>query len=196
MRRTLRSTTLRPERTITKALSKKAPRKSAPATRVVDLGREDELVTWQEWLGRSMEAMREAIPESDHDRLIFRITLHSGRAFAAKNVLTHVSRGMCTLVPERWVEDEQATTVRGMPICEVITGYIFLGSGDDELASALCVPPTEIASVECVLTESQPGPESFGFAAARMHIPAHPAMQEIEEPSRAAAARLHTEPDE
>jgi len=155
---------------------------------VVDLGREDELVTWQEWLSRSMAAMREAIPQSDHERLIFRITLHDGRAFAASNVLTHVSRGMCTLVPNRWVEDEHAAAAQGSAICEVITGYIFLGSGDDELASALCVPPTEIASVECVLTKADPEPESFGFSAAKLRADHTPALQEVDEPTRAAAA--------
>lgn len=159
------------------------------ASRIVDLGREDELVTWQEWLGRSMEAMREAIPKQDHDRLVFRITLHDGRAFAASNVLTHVSRGMCTIMPDRWVENEKVKTIRGLPVCEVITGYMFIGSGDDELASALCVPPTEISSVECVLTEAHAGPESFGFAAARLNAMSDkPAMQEIEDPSRTAQA--------
>ena len=159
-----------------------------PETRIVDLGREDELVTWQEWLGRSMEAMREAVPKKDHERLVFRITLHDGRAFAASNVLTHVSRGMCSIVPNRWVEDEKATHIKGMPVCEVITGYIFMGSGEDELAAALCVPPKQISTVECVLTESQPGPESFGFAAARMSAMSDkPAMQEVDDTSRAHA---------
>ena len=158
-------------------------------SRIVDLGREDELVTWQEWLGRAMSTMREAVEEPDHDKLVFRITLHDGRAFAAKHVLTHVSRGMCSVVPERWVEDEDATHVKGQPVCEVITGYMFLGSGEDELPTALCVPPTEIASVECVLPETVDEPEPFGFAAARLRLDAKTSMEEIEEPKRQTRAQ-------
>lgn len=153
-------------------------------SRTVDLGREEELVTWQEWLGRAMSTMREAVEEPDHDKLVFRITLHDGRAFAARHVLTHVSRGMCSIVPDRWVEDEDATHVKGHPVCEVITGYMFLGSGEDELPTALCVPPTEIASVECVLPQTVDEPEPFGFAAARLRLDPKSSMEEVDEPSR------------
>ena len=158
-------------------------------TRVVDLGREDELVTWQEWLGRAMAAMREAVEEPMRDTLLFRITLRDGRAFAARHVLTHVSRGMCSIVPDRWVEDDNATHVNGTPVCEVITGYIFLGSGEDELPTALCVPPTEITSVECVLPRIENEPEPFGFAAARLRLaPDKPALEEVDEPTRGTRA--------
>ncbi len=153
-------------------------------SRTVDLGREDELVTWQEWLGRAMSTMREAVQEADQDKLVFRITLRDGRAFAAKHVLTHISRGMCTLVPDRWVEDDSATHVQGQPVCEVITGYMFLGSGEDELPTALCVPPLEITSVECVLPQTVDEPEPFGFAAARLRLDNKTSMEEVDEPNR------------
>jgi hypothetical protein len=161
---------------------------SASTSRIVDLGREDELVTWQEWLGRAMSTMQESVEENQRDRLVFRVTLRDGRAFVAKHVLTHISRGMCSIVPDRWVEDEKATHVNGSPVCEVITGYMFLGTGDDALPTALCVPPVEIASVECVLPTVLDEPEPFGFAAAaQMRVRDKPSLEQVEEPSRIGA---------
>lgn len=132
--------------------------KSPPAKRAVDLHREEELVTWNEWFARSMDVMRRAVPESHHNRLAFRVTLVDGRPFAVKQVLAHVARGRCTIGPSRWNETEA--------ICDVITGYVFLGAGEDELPAAMCVSPATIASVECVLfpeEEDETPRTPFGF---------------------------------
>lgn len=132
---------------------------SAPAKRAVDLGREEQLVTWDEWFARSMSIMKQAVPEPDHARLAYRVTLEDTRSFGVKQVVTHVARGKCTIGPSRWNEREA--------VCDVITGYLLLGaSTDDDLPAALCVPPAEIASVECVLMpagESEDQQTPFGF---------------------------------
>lgn len=122
-------------------------KRSATIKRTVDLGREEELVTWDEWFGRSIALMKEAIPEKLHDRLAFRVGLADGRVFGVKQVLAHVARGTCTIGPSRW-NDREA-------ICDVITGYMLLGAGDDEVPSTLCISPTLIVSVECVLVPEQ-----------------------------------------
>jgi len=131
--------------------------------RTVDLGREEEFITWQDWFGRAMGLMREVLPEDAHEHLAFRVTLIDGRQFAIRQVLTHVVRGKCTLQPSRWNEQEA--------ICDVITGYQFLGVGEDQFLTSLTVPPTSIESVECVLvrpgegdeSEGEPGKTPFGF---------------------------------
>lgn len=128
--------------------------------RTVDLGREDEFVTWQEWCARTMSHMREIVPQEHHPRLAFRITFTDGREIAARQVLTHVVRERCSLEPSRWNDAEA--------ICDVITGYIFLGAGEDLNFTALAVPPTMIASVETVLVplvelEEKEQQTPFGF---------------------------------
>lgn len=129
-----------------------------PVHRTVDLGREEELVTWNEWLARTMHAMRQIIPSEQHDRLAFRVTLDDTRQFMVRQVLTHVARGTCTIGPSRWNEREA--------VCDVITGYMFVGAGEDQNPSALGVSPASIASVECVLVPEQHDdeePTPFGF---------------------------------
>lgn len=115
-------------------------------------------MTWDEWFARSMEVMKQVIPAGQHDRLAYRVTLLDGRTFGVKQAMAHVARGTCTIGPSRWNESEA--------ICDVITGYMFLGAGDDELPGALCVEPTSIVSVECLLIPEQEsgGPSTpFGF---------------------------------
>lgn len=131
--------------------------------RTVDLGREEEFITWQDWFGRAMGLMRQVLPEEAHGNLAFRVTLTDGRQFAVRQVLTHVVRGKCTLQPSRWNEQEA--------VCDVITGYQFLGVGEDQFLTSLTVPPTGIESVECVLvrpggdedSESDTSKAPFGF---------------------------------
>lgn len=137
------------------------PAKSASGLikRTVDLGREEELVTWNEWFGRSMAAMKHAVPKAHHDRLAFRVALADGRVFSVRQVLSHVARGKCTIQPSRWNEREA--------ICDIITGYLFIGVGDDEMPTALCVSPLTISSVECVLVSEDDAEQAhrapFGF---------------------------------
>jgi hypothetical protein len=131
--------------------------------RTVDLGREEEFVTWQEWCARTMTHMREVVPAELHERLAFRVTLADGRSFAVRQVLTHVVKGRCSLQASRWSDAEA--------ICDVVTGYMFMGVGDDELMTTVAVPPVDIASVECVLVgvladEDDPSSDTvtpFGF---------------------------------
>lgn len=139
--------------------------------RRVDLGREDELVTWAEWFQRSAQALdnflaaqfgNQAQPSGDTGggaagvpagapsgapalAKVFRVTLTDGRPFAVTAVQTHINRGLC--FPgntDRWTDDDR-------PTCDVITGYTMIGSGPDGRPTALSVPPNQIASVECVL---------------------------------------------
>jgi hypothetical protein len=126
--------------------------------RTVDLGREEELVTWDEWFGRSLTAMKEAVPKKHHGRLAFRVSLADGRMFSVKQILAHVAHGACTLGPSRWSDSEA--------VCNVITGYMFLGVDESETPSTLCVSPATITSVECVLVgdDEEDSPRTpFGF---------------------------------
>jgi len=152
--------------------------KRAIIKRTVDLGREEELVTWDEWFSRSMEVMRQAVPDALHERLAFRVSLADGRVFSVRQVVTHVARGKCTIGPSRW-NDEEA-------ICDVITGYALLGAGEDSLPAALCVPATMITSIECMLVpseedESSENPAPFGFYK-RDGIEVPTNRKEVEEP--------------
>lgn len=135
--------------------------------RTVDLGREDELVTWNEWMERAMQVMQQAVPAEKHDRLTFRLTLADRRQFNVRQVLAHVARGSCTIGPSRWNEREA--------ICDIITGYMFVGAGDDEQPSALCVPPSFIRAIECVLFEAEESEKTntpFGFYKREdLHVP-------------------------
>jgi len=112
-------------------------------SRTVDLNRENELITWQEWMARSMAQMKEIVPAGQHENLAFRITLLDGRAFAVKRFSTYVVKGRCSLEATRWSDHFKT--------CNVVTGYMFYGLGEDMLPSSLCVPPDMIASIECVL---------------------------------------------
>lgn len=146
--------------------------------RTVDLGREEEFVTWQEWCARTMTHMRQVVPAEHHARLTFRITLVDGREFGARQVLTHVVRGLCSLEESRWSEAEA--------VCDVITGYLFIGVGADGLLSTLAVPPAAIHSVETVMipefeSESQDMPTPFGFYKREGGVDVPTEQREIEE---------------
>ena len=150
-------------------------------SRTVDLGREDELVTWQEWFARSMLQMKQLVCEDEHERLAFRVTLADGRGFAVRQVTTHVVKGRCSLEDNRWSD----TTA----ICHVITGYLMYGVGEDGVLTTVAVPPTEIASIECVLVPAQDDEDAenagsggvpFGFYSRKaMDVPAE--QREVEE---------------
>ncbi|MDX2115947.1 MAG: hypothetical protein SFZ24_10080 [Planctomycetota bacterium] len=148
-----------------------------PVKRTVDLGRDEELVTWDEWFNRSMAIMRQAVPEKHHDRLAFRISLGDGRTFNVKQVVTHVSRGRCTITSSRWNEREA--------ICDVITGYMLLGADEEGIPAALCVSPSTITSVECLLVppdDDDPSTHTpFGFYK-REGIDVSTQRKEVEEP--------------
>lgn len=164
-----------------KAPSKPARRSPSPKVRAgvihrnVDLGREEEFVTWNEWFARAMAGMVEVLPKADHARLQFRVTLVDGRQLIVRQVLSHVVRGRCTLQESRWSEAEA--------ICDVITGYLLLGVGEDDNFAAVALPPREIMSVECVLApqdENEAAPTPFGFYKREgLHMP--PLRREIEE---------------
>jgi hypothetical protein len=169
-------------------------------SRVVDLGREDELVTWHEWLHRCEKVMREALTEEQRATMMFRVTLVDGRSFRVAHSLTHMSRGKCEIGPNRWIDAEEKngapkpgqpkggakstpkmTGPRGEPICDVITGYMFIGVGEDAMPTTLAVPPAEIASVECVYVKPETESEPFGFARAMMQDGERAVMEEVEE---------------
>lgn len=158
---------------------------AGPLHRTVDLGREEEFVPWRDWFGRTMGEMQQVVPASEHRRLQFRVTLDDGRQFLIRQVLTHVVKGRCSLEKSRWNEAEA--------VCDVITGYLFMGLDGDGIFSAISVPPRAVASVECVLAppeseddgeEGKGGSvssEPFGFYK-RESIELPPAQREIEEP--------------
>ncbi|GEM_PF-1860924 len=214
----------------------------AVVTRRVDLGREDQLVTWAEWFQRSAAALDAFIElqhqqhqrllaqhagsssdqfdgandDHDHDSTntnsntntddpqpndpqtadpprgpsgggakVFRVTLTDGRPFAVTAVHTHMNRGRCFVGKDRWGEENK--------VCDVITGYTMIGAGPDNRPTALSVPPTQIASVECVLIpprqhanalekpkENDTQAEAFGFARfAQMRD--RPQLQEVDD---------------
>ena len=158
--------------------------------RSVDLGREDHLVTWGEWFGRSHAAMASVLPEEFRDSLLYRATLVDGRQFLVREVRSHVSRGTCTIEKTRWHERDA--------ICDVITGYLFIGHDGTGLPTTVSVLPTDIATVECVLAaipkpagaESEPGDDPdetmpFGFAAFEKRMRELPTrVEEVEEDAR------------
>lgn len=148
--------------------------------RTVDLGREDELVTWQEWFKRTMDQMRERVDKECCDRLAHRVTLADGRQFAVRQITTHVVKGRCSLEETRWSELSA--------VCNVITGYMLYGVDDDSLMTTLAVPPAEIVSVECVLVPTEEEEEEnekrsmapFGFHSRKaLQVPAE--QREVEE---------------
>ena len=114
---------------------------------------------------------------------VFRVTLTDGRPFAVTAVHTHMNRGRCFVGKDRWGEQDK--------VCDVITGYTMIGAGPDNRPTALTVPPSAIASVECVLVPQsgqgralhQPKSdedEAFGFARfAQMRD--RPEVQEVED---------------
>jgi hypothetical protein len=162
----------------TKVAIAKAPAPAAaPAPvvkRSVDLGREEELVTWLEWMDRSMSTMQQAIkhaaPNPEPQRAIFRVGLADGRTMQVMQVMSHVARGFCTIAPSRWNEREA--------ICDIITGYMFMGIDESSRPIVLCVPPTQIVSVECVLLPEEVDRIPFGFY---KREPGAPRIEEVEE---------------
>ncbi len=162
--------------------------------RHVDLGREDELVTWAEWFQRSADTLESFLASAiaqakdagadtseqldDHGRpfpdaaRVFRVSLKDGRTFAVSAVQTHTSRGRCFPGDnDRWAQDSEGSK----PTCDVITGYTLVGAGPDGRPTALSVPPEHITSVEAVLVPrnaqnqalnapSKDETEAFGFA--------------------------------
>lgn len=156
-------------------------------TRVVDLGREDELVTWHEWMHRCETVMQGAVTDEQRPNLAFRVTLMDGRAFAVAHSMTHVARGKCELAPNRWIDtDGDGKPDQSEAICDVITGYMFIGVGEDSHPTTLSIPPTEIASVECVYVAPEEESEPFGFARA-LKQKDRPTMGEVEEPATTPA---------
>lgn len=158
--------------------------------RSVDLGREDHLVTWGEWFGRSHAAMSSVVPAELHDNLLFRATLTDGRQFLVREIRQHVSRGACTIEKTRWHERDA--------ICDVITGYLLIGNDDHGVPTTVAVLPLEILSVECVLgmpippsadpEETQDAEEKrvFGFAKFAKALQDRPArVEEVEETGKA-----------
>ncbi len=118
----------------------------------IDLGRQGEFITWNEWIGRSGEAALKALPEEERDRLRLVVTLKDGRRMRVHSTEVHA-------------HDPGAES----PVA-VITGYVFVGhyAGDFEGESviSLAVPPGMIASVEWVELPEEVDNGRFGFAAA------------------------------
>jgi hypothetical protein len=165
----------------------------------IDLGREDELVPWSEWFRRTSETVEHILNEalegegpepdstSESPRWIFRVTLVDGRTFAVTRVSTHISRGRCFVGENRWDMSASQQEIRksagkvasvinaSRPICDVITGYTLMGTGEDGFPTVLNIPPAMIASVEGVVLprrvsqsdasdNGKDSPEPFGFA--------------------------------
>ncbi|GAB4551234.1 MAG: hypothetical protein Tsb0013_13250 [Phycisphaerales bacterium] len=163
-----------------------------PSLRTVDLGREQHLVTWQEWFGRTAQLMAMSVSEEQRQHLHFRVTLETGQVFAIRRVMTHVAKGACYPDRSRWSAAEIAgaatlptaagstKVVGSKAVCNVITGYMLQGYGPDMKPTTLSVTPCQIASVECVLSEPQHSGEPFGFAAFH-HMKETPEMEEVEE---------------
>ena len=146
-------------------------------TRTVDLGREDQLVTWGEWFARTGHAMREAVESSMHEHLRYRVTLVDGRVFAVMQALPHVSRGKCSIEKTRWSERDA--------ICNVVTGYLLVGIDMGNNMTAVGIEPDMIASVECVLVrphEEDDDSEPFGFARFTK-FSSEPNLREVDENS-------------
>lgn len=185
----------------------------------IDLGREDELVPWSEWFRRAADSMQQLLSAwSDQEsaeaeaapRWVFRVALIDGRTFAITKVSTHISRGRCFLGENRWDIGPTQAQLRqnagkiasviqsSRPICDVITGYTLMGSGEDGLPTVLNVPPHMIASVEGVVLPQVPAPdtpdekiskEPFGFARWASRQSEHePELHEVEEPALAEGA--------
>jgi hypothetical protein len=154
---------------------------TVPQLRTVDLGREDHLVTWQEWFARAAEVMTKAVEPEHQDHLLFRVRLKSGAEYMVQNVMTHVAKGACYPDSARWssqaIEDDESGS---KAVCNVITGYMMMGQGRDNRPMTVSVTPCQIASVECVLVEPRKEPEPFGFAAA-LHTKGRPRLEEVEE---------------
>lgn len=153
----------------------------------VDLGREDELVPWAEWFGRTAHVMEHVLDPENKGKRVFRVTLRDGRAFAVFTVQTHISRGKCSIRENRWGEKDA--------ICDVITGYTLVGTSSDGRPVVLAVPPTEIASVECVIIGTQETgqetqeeeKEPFGFAR-WVSQREEPTLEELEDPAGSLGA--------
>ena len=164
-------------------------------SRTVDLGREDEHVPWAEWFNRSSAMLEHLVKQGQAPQgpRVFRVTLADGRPFAVMSVQKHVARGKCELAPNRWTESASIGPGGAYePICDVITGYTLIGTAPDGRPTVLSVPPTEIASVECVVLvdvaaaaaqaqqHEKDGDKPFGFAAYKQRLDA-PEVEEVEE---------------
>jgi hypothetical protein len=131
--------------------------------------------------------MRQAVGDQTDGQLAFRVTLIDGRVFAVARMMTHVAKGRCEMVPNRWATVE-GELPESEPVCSVITGYMLVGAGQDKLPTTLAVPPTSIESVECVLVGPMEEPEPFGFARA-LQREGRPALEEVEEPPPVSAGK-------
>lgn len=165
--------------------AKPVPADQPRAHRAVDLGREEQLVTWAEWFARTSSAMQQMLDPEQRKQLRFRVTLIDGRVFAIRQAMSHVSRGKCSIEPTRWDDLGEA--------CDVITGYQMLGEDAMGNVTMVAVTPDMIMSVECVLPKprtiqeekEEEEREPFGFASFMKLRPDQPALTEIEEPIEA-----------
>lgn len=157
--------------------------------RAVDLGREEDLVTWNEWMMRCAKVMQHAAASSEQidGNPVFRVTLADKRQFMVSHVFTQVARGKCSIGPERWADPAELSETSGRPvgpngepICDVITGYVFVGTAGDGRPTTLGVPPEMIASVECVLM-LDPKQSAFGFARWTQEQNAAPVIEEVDD---------------
>jgi len=119
----------------------------------IDLGRQGELITWNEWIGRAGEAARRHLDEAARDALRLIVTLRDGRRICVSHTEVHAHDPG---------EDSPMAA---------ITGYVFLGhylnTPHTERVVSIAVPPYAIASVEWnELPEEKDADKTFGFAAA------------------------------
>ncbi len=160
-------------------------------SRAVDLGREDQLVTWAEWFARTSGAMQKVVGAEGKKALRFRVVLKDGRVFAVRQAMSHVSRGKCTIEPSRWHDEGSA--------CDVITGYQMLGEDAVGNLTMLAITPDQIASVECVLPrprKEQEEPEPFGFASFLKLKEEMPELTEVDEPMGGQQPRIPAPADQ
>jgi hypothetical protein len=181
-----------------------APAAANGKARLVDLGREEERVPWSEWFVRSAQAMEQVVQAGSLPDLprVFRVTLRDGRPFAVLSVKTHIARGKCQDMLRGWCELPKPAAGDGggganSELCDVITGYTLVGTDHNGRPVVLAVPPTEIASVECLLvpqaqlqqkagqrSADDPDDEPFGFAAFQHRKEQQsPEVEEVDEPT-------------
>lgn len=157
------------------------PATAHPPQRLLDLGREAELITWNEWFARTASVMTQAAQQSPAiDGIpVFRITLADRRQYLVTYVFTQVARGRCEIGPSRWAAPEGGAPAPA-PVCDVITGYILVGRDGNNRPVTVGIPPAMIASVECVLAPAEKEP--FGFARMMESDPGSgPVVREIED---------------
>ena len=140
-----------------------------------DLGRETEMVTWDEWIRRARKSAKRSLSENEHEHLRLIVTLRDGRRFRAARTECHTQ----TISGE---ED-------GKPVeYTAVTGYVFLGhyegDKDNERLVAIVVQPALIASVEWMEIPVEEE-RTFGFAALLERARGY---EEIQDTSPAMAA--------